>query len=277
MRSIGWRNAGRGLGGATLAVLATLALIFLPITDWLTRLLEAVRGAGVWGPIIWSAIWIPACLLAIPGSLLTIGAGFAFGVPAGVACVSVGSVAGASTAFLVARFLARDWVTAKVARNPRLRAIDAAVAREGFKIVLLTRLSPAFPFILLNYFYGLTRVRFRDFALASWIGMLPGTTMFVFIGSGVQSLTEAMGAGGRTKTPMEYALFGVGLLATVAVTVVVTRIARKALDEAVPPAAPAEPAPAADESAAASGPLKPAGPAADEDDGTPRTRARAEP
>ena len=112
----------------------------------------------------------------------------------------------------------------------RFKTIDDAVATEGWKIVGLTRLSPVFPFNLLNYAYGLTKVSLRDYFFASWIGMLPGTVMYVYIGSLIGDLAR-LGAGGRTRTGAEWALYVVGLVATVAVTVYVTRIARSALNK----------------------------------------------
>jgi uncharacterized membrane protein YdjX (TVP38/TMEM64 family) len=124
---------------------------------------------------------------------------------------------------LVGRYLARDWVAKKIEGNAAFAALDRAVASEGWKIVGLTRLSPAFPFTLLNYAFGLTRVSLRDYVLASWIGMMPGTVMYVYLGS------LARAAGERSRTPAEWALSGVGLVATIVVTVFVTRLARTAL------------------------------------------------
>jgi uncharacterized membrane protein YdjX (TVP38/TMEM64 family) len=172
-------------------------------------------------------------VLFIPGSLLTLAAGFAFGVVTGTVAVSLGSIAGASAAFWAGRTLVRGLIEEKVARTPRFRALDQAVAERGFKIVLLTRLSPVFPFTLLNYAFGLTRVRFRDYFFASWIGMLPGTVMYVYLGSAVKSLADL--AAGRVEGGLgARVLFGVGLAATVAVTVYVTRVARQALRQALP-------------------------------------------
>jgi uncharacterized membrane protein YdjX (TVP38/TMEM64 family) len=131
---------------------------------------------------------------------------------------------GATAAFLVGRYLARDWVARKIEKNPKFRAIDKAVAEEGWKIVLLTRLSPIFPFNLLNYAFGLTRIRLREYVLASWIGTMPGTILYVYIGSLAR-------AGVRHTTPAEWVLRGVGLLASLAVTVVLTRVAKKALNK----------------------------------------------
>ena len=139
-------------------------------------------------------------------------------------CVSISATLGATAAFLVGRYLARDAIARKIERNEKFAAIDRAVADEGWKIVLLTRLSPVFPFTLLNYAFGLTRVKLSHYVLASWIGMMPGTVMYVYLGSLVN-----VGAGHRQRTTGEWVLYGVGLLATIAVTVFVTPLARKAL------------------------------------------------
>lgn len=208
------------------------ALAGLPVRESLLGLLARIEALGPWGPVALAAAYVPACVLMLPGSLLSLGAGYLFGVGWGTLTVSVGSVAGATAAFVTGRTLARPWVESRLAGEPRFRALDAAVAREGFKIVLLARLSPVLPFNVLNYALGLTRVRLRDYVLASWIGMLPGTVLYVYLGSAAGSLAEL--AGGRgTAGPAERALFFVGLAATVAVTVVLARVARRALSEAL--------------------------------------------
>jgi uncharacterized membrane protein YdjX (TVP38/TMEM64 family) len=143
------------------------------------------------------------------------------------------SVLAATTAFLLGRTIARDWVARRLGQDPRLAAIDAAVGQSGFKIVLLLRLSPLFPFNVLNYTLGLTRVRLRDFVLGSWIGMLPGTALYVYIGSLVTSASE-LASGARPSSGVAgRVLLVVGLVATLAVVVLVTRIARKALKHAL--------------------------------------------
>jgi uncharacterized membrane protein YdjX (TVP38/TMEM64 family) len=139
---------------------------------------------------------------------------------------------GATCAFLVGRYVARNWVARRIGGSAKFKAVDEAVGREGWKIVLLTRLSPVFPFNLLNYSYGLTKVSLRHYFFASWLGMIPGTGMYVYIGSLAGDLA-ALGAGGHTRTTAEWVLYGVGFLATVVVTLFVTRVARKALAERV--------------------------------------------
>ena len=220
----------------TLAVLIVsigASLFLLPTQEYLSQFLAWVQRIGPWGAVLLGAAYIPAALLFVPGSLLTLGAGFALGVGLGTVAVSIGSTLGASAAFLAGRTLARGFIEAKISHNPRFRAIDQAVKHEGFKIVLLTRLSPVFPFNLLNYAFGLTPVSLRNYFLASWIGMLPGTVMYVYLGSAAKNLAD-LAAGKVEGGTGQQALFGVGLLATVAVTVAVTRVAKRALNVVVP-------------------------------------------
>jgi len=221
------------LGLAALAaVVVLLGARYFPVQDLLRDLLAWVDGLGALGVAVFGLAYVLACVLFIPGSLLTLGAGLLYGVVKGTALISVASTLGATAAFLVGRYLARAWVARRIRGNPKFQAIDEAVGREGWKIVGLTRLSPAFPFNLLNYAYGLTRVSLRDYFFASWLGMLPGTVMYVYLGSLAGSLAT-LGSRSSGRTPAEWALYGVGLLATVAVTVYVTRVARAALAKRV--------------------------------------------
>lgn len=213
------------LGIAFLGVWIALGR-FLP----LPKLLEWVRAQGPWAPALYILLYVIACVCFLPGSLLTLGAGILFGPVLGTLWTSIASTLGATTSFLIGRFAARDWLQQKLARHPRFAAIDAAIGREGWKIVGLLRLSPAFPFSLLNYALGLTRVRLRDYVLASWIGMLPATALYVYIGSLIGEALLSGQPSQRSRTPAEWALFGVGFAATALVTLQVTRIARSALN-----------------------------------------------
>lgn len=222
---------GRGLKIA-LALLAVGLLLaaarYFDVQILFRQALQWIADLGPAGPVLFVALYIAACVLLLPGAILTLGAGAVFGLAKGFVAVSVGATLGATCAFLVGRYLARDWVAAKIAGSEKFRAVDEAVAREGWKIVFLTRLSPVFPFNVLNYAFGLTRVGLKGYFLASWIGMIPGTVMYVYIGSLAGDLAS-LGAGGRERTVGEWVLYGVGFLATVVVTVFVTRLARKAL------------------------------------------------
>jgi uncharacterized membrane protein YdjX (TVP38/TMEM64 family) len=229
-RKASWK-AGPGIKLLALAVAVTVLMAgfrHLRVQDILTSVLVWVSGLGVWGPVIFVVLYISACVLLVPGTILTLGAGVLFGVVKGSVIVSISATLGATAAFLVCRYAARDRIASRIEGNPRFKSIDEAVARDGWKIVGLTRLSPVFPFVLLNYAYGLTSVSLRDYFFASWLGMMPGTVMYVYIGSLAGDLA-LLGAGGRTRTTAEWVLYGVGFLATVLVTVLVTRIARSAL------------------------------------------------
>jgi uncharacterized membrane protein YdjX (TVP38/TMEM64 family) len=172
-----------------------VALTLLPVKAYMSAVLEWTGNLGPWGPVIVILFYIVACVFFLPGSIITLGAGFLFGVPLGLLSAWTGAVLGACAAFLVGRTVAREWISRKVSANPKFAAIDEAVGREGFKIVFLLRLSPVFPFNLLNYALGLTRVSFKDYALASLIGMLPGGLMYVYFGSAARSLADvAVGA-----------------------------------------------------------------------------------
>lgn len=218
---------------ALLLVAVGISLLVLPVQDYLVGLLDGVQRMGTWGLVILAAAYTPVCILLLPGSILTLGAGFAFGVVRGTIAVSIGSTIGATAAFRVGRTLARRWVEKKVAGNGRFRAIDEAVAERGFLIVLLMRLSPAFPFNLSNYAFALTKISLRQYVLASWLGMLPGTIMYVYLGSAVKSLAD-LAAGRVERSTGQQVFFFVGLFIAVAVTVLVTRIAQQALRRARP-------------------------------------------
>lgn len=209
---------------AAIAVGLLLAGKELQLQDRLKQGLDWIAQLGPWGAVIFIGLYVVATVLFIPGSVLTLGAGAIFGAAWGSVYVSIASTLGATAAFLIGRYLARDAIARKIKGNERFAAIDKAVANEGWKIVGLTRLSPVFPFTLLNYAFGLTRVKLGHYILASWIGMMPGTVMYVYLGSLAKAAT-----GERTRTTGEWALYGVGLLATVVVTIFVTRIAKQAL------------------------------------------------
>jgi len=205
-------------------VAIVVAVKYFHVQDLLKAALYWIGKLGPWGPVIFIALYIVATVFFIPGSVLTLGAGAVFGVVLGSVYVSISATLGATAAFLVGRYLARDAIARKIAKNEKFATIDRAVADEGWKIVLLTRLSPVFPFTLLNYAFGLTRVKLSHYVLASWLGMIPGTVMYVYLGSLVN-----LGSGHRQRTTGEWVLYGVGLLATVIVTIFVTRLAKKAL------------------------------------------------
>lgn len=202
-------------------------LAVVPFAHWANLLSEWIRSAGAVGVIAYAVVYVLAAVFLLPGSVLTLGAGLAYGPVWGTLLVSPVSVVAATLAFAIGRTVARDRVAARMSGDPRFVAIDTAIGEEGFKVVALLRLSPVLPFNLLNYALGLTRVSTRDFVLASFIGMLPGTLMYVYLGS----LATAIGGNVPTGQAdgLRTALYWGGLAATVLVTVVITRSARRTL------------------------------------------------
>jgi rSAM/selenodomain-associated transferase 1 len=219
-----WAVAGGVAVALSLAVVAQLG----DVRGWLAGSVQAIGGQGAVGLALFVGLYAAVTVLLLPAAVLTLGGGAIFGVARGGVAVWVGAMLGATMAFLIGRYLARNWVERRLAGHAGLRAIDDAVEREGWKIVVLTRLSPALPFVLLNYAFGLTRVSLGGYVAASAVGMVPGIAMYAYLGSAAGSVAAAV-AGSASRTPMEWALLGIGLLATVTVTTYVTRLARAAL------------------------------------------------
>ena len=213
-----------------------VAAFFLPVAEWIEAAFAWIDGNRTISWLVFIVLYIASTVLLLPGSLLTLGAGFLFGLGYGFVIVSFASVVGASCAFLVGRFFARDWVSSRLSSVPRFAALDAAIEERGALIVFLTRLSPIFPFNLLNYALGLTAVRFWTFVGVSWVGMMPGTVLYVYLGSIASDLTSLL-AGDVGESPVGNWPLYVGLIATLILTIVISRIATKALSEKLDSAA----------------------------------------
>ncbi len=226
-------STARPLSKIAIGIVAGVALILLgrfaggyiqPFAGW-------VDGLGFFGPLVFVLAYAAAVVAFVPASLLTLAAGAIFGVVQGVLYVFVAATTGAGLSFLVARYVARAAVEKRLAGNERIAAIDRAVAADGRKIVLLLRLVPIIPFNVLNYGLGLTRVSFADYLVGS-IGMIPGTLLYVYSGKIAGDVAELASGATLSQGAGYYAFLGLGLVATIAVTIVVTRIARRALAEA---------------------------------------------
>lgn len=213
------------------AALAALVLLGRTIGGSLPAFAAWLEGLGAWGPIAFIAGYALAVLLFAPGSVLTLAAGALFGLLHGVLYVFVAATLGSAGAFLVARYVARPYIERRLQGNQTLAAIDRAIGAGGRKIVFLLRLSPVFPFNLLNYALGLTRVRFSDYILAS-VGMIPGTLLYVYYGKLAGDVATLAAGVQRERGAGYYAVLALGLFATIVVTALVTRAARRALREA---------------------------------------------
>lgn len=208
--------------------LAIAIMAFAPVKQWLLDVLYRTRDIGPLGPVVVAAFYVLAAVAFLPGSILTLGSGFLFGVPLGFITAWSGATVGACAAFIIGRTLARDYVAGKVSTNQKFMSLDDAIAKEGFKLVFLLRLSPIFPYNFMNYALGLTRVSFRNFALASATGMIPGALMYVYVGSAARSLAE-IAAGNLNVGETGQAFFWLGLASTVLVALLATRIATRSL------------------------------------------------
>ena len=221
---------------AILAVLAGLAVAWwlLPVAAWIEGFRTWVMGQGLLGHAVFILAYMIAAVVLAPASALTLAAGFAFGL-AGFPTVIIGATLGAGAAFLIGRHLARGWVERQMAGSPMFRAIDKAIESEGWKIVGLMRLSPLVPFNLQNYFFGATKIGFWPYLVTSMIGIMPGTLLYVWIGSLGASAGMSGAAphdGDSAAGKIKLVALGVGLIATAAVTVIVSRKAAQKLREA---------------------------------------------
>ena len=207
-----------------------------PVIPKLMDLFEFIGGLGRWGPVALGGFYAVSCVFLIPASIPTLAAGFLFGVLTGSITAMVGGTAGAVAAFWIGRLAANGRTGHRTGRNRWLSALNDAAGEQGFKIVLLSRLSPIFPYAILNYAFGLTKVPFRHYVPGTVIGVLPSMVMYVYVGAGLRSLadiaTYARGEG--QTTPALRAFFWAGLVVTIAVTFLLTHMAQAALRKAAP-------------------------------------------
>ena len=202
-----------------------LAWILLPIKEWVGSFQGWIKDLGAWGALLFAGIYILATVLLVPVSVLTIVAGLAFGLGLGFALVVISATIGATLAFLVSRYLVHDLVKVLVEKRPRFKAVNEAVSKEGWKIVGLLRLSPLVPFNLQNYFYGITDIKLLHYVPATFVGIMPGTMLYVYLGA-VGRVASSDGRG-----MLEWGFFAAGLIATLVVAVLVTKRAKQILTQ----------------------------------------------
>ncbi len=220
--------------GFAALLLATIiaSLFFLPVQQDIKRSLEWIQSSGPVGLVLFVAFYVVVCLLFLPGSALTLAGGFMFGTAKGIAAASLGATLGAAAAFLISRAIGKQWLERHLMTHPRIFAIDRAIGSQGFKIVLLTRLCSLFPHDLMSYVFGLSEVPLGKYVLATWLGRLPGIVVWSYLGSNAKNLSEL--ASGKIQTGIGVQiLLWLGLAAMVAVVIVIVKIARDALHQAV--------------------------------------------
>lgn len=221
-----WR--GRWIALLLGAGLLVLAARRLPVERWLDAARGWVESTGPLAFAAYVAVYVAAALLLVPGTLATLAAGPLFGLWRGTAAVSLASTTAAALAFLIARYVAREAVAARARREPRFAAVDRAIGAKGWRIVALLRLSPLFPYTILNYLFGLTAIRFWPYVAATWLAMLPATFLYVYLSyAGAQGLTAVAEA--DTGVSGKAVLTAIGLVATAAATIYVTRFAMRAV------------------------------------------------
>ncbi len=222
------------IGGA-IAVVAGFVAVWslLPVAVWIEAFRSWVQLQGLFGHVMFILVYVAATIVLAPASALTLAAGVAFGL-AGFPTVILGATLGAGAAFLIGRYGARDWVERQMAGSPTFKAVDRAIESEGWKIVGLMRLSPLVPFNLQNYFFGATKVGFWPYLVTSFFGIMPGTLLYVWIGSlGANAgLSGGMPpSGDSSAATIKLVALGAGLIATAVVTVIVSRKANQMLRE----------------------------------------------
>lgn len=209
------------------------ACLTLPMEKMLKDFLVWIdKNLGHWGPLVLAVAYIPLTVLAVPASILTLGGGYLFGLTVGFIADSIGSTAGATAAFLVGKTIGRSYVVSKLKDYPQFQAVAIAVQRSGFKIVLLLRLVPLLPFNMLNYLLSVTPVSIGEYILASWIGMMPITFAFVYVGTTIKDLSDVTHGWNEISTA-RWILLTIGSVASVVLMVLVTKVARKSLNKAL--------------------------------------------
>jgi uncharacterized membrane protein YdjX (TVP38/TMEM64 family) len=214
-----------GIGLGLLVLVMIIAWYFLPISDWIKALQSRIDGFGRLALPIFALAYIAAVVVLVPGSVLTIGAGLAYGAW-GFPVSIVSATIGASLAFLIARYLAHGKVHALIGDRKRLKAVERAVSEDGWKIVGLVRLSPLVPFNVQNYFFGITDIPFWHYVAATFVGMIPGTVVNVYIG-----MLGGMASNDSNIGSLQWGFFGLGLIASIIVAYLITRKAKTKLSE----------------------------------------------
>lgn len=227
------RNIVRGILLVAVALTAMWLLWVFDVRAGMRGVLLKVQALGPWAPFWFIVVQVVGCLIMFPGIILLLSGGVLFGVAKGTLYATTGATIAGLIAFTASRHVARRWVEKRWGKDPRFGALDQAVARDGWKIVGLIRLSPVFPYTPTNLLFGMTQIPLWQFALVTWLGVFPLTILFVYAGTLIGDLAEVTAEpvpGGK----MKWVVAGIGLVSTVVVTALVTRIVRRALGNTGP-------------------------------------------
>ena len=221
------------------AVVCAIALAaalsrFFPVVNIVAALQERVMSWGAWAGICYPLLFAACNILLLPGGILAVGGGFFFGLWWGFLIVFAGNIISTAISFALSRFVAKRWFQRKLSANPTLTALGPAVERESWKIILLSQLHPLFPTSLLNYFYGLTQIRFRTYMFWASIGRMPGLFFYAYIGTLGQLAVRIMRSKSYPRT-LEYWIWGGAFITTVLLLVVLGRVADRAIQTSQEP------------------------------------------
>ncbi len=189
VRSRGWLKPAVMVAGVVLGVVLAwwLGAFDLLTIDNIDRMDAWFDGLGIWGPLVFILLWVAACVFFLPGLPISIAGGLIFGAFWGTIYTTIGANLGAAAAFLIGRYVARGMVERRVSHNAGLRRIDEGVKRQGWRMLMITRLVPIFPFNIQNFVYGLTDISFGTYVVVSLVCMLPGTIAYNFAAGAVRT------------------------------------------------------------------------------------------
>jgi uncharacterized membrane protein YdjX (TVP38/TMEM64 family) len=224
-----WRRITQILATVITIAFPFLVITLLPVGRVVTKLDALLDRMGPYGMVVFVVLYVIDAVLLGPAWLFALVAGLAFGLVRGGLLVWASATLGAAAAFLIARYFARHRIEKLVRKNEKYEAVDRAIQRHGWKVVFLLRISPILPYTLSSYIYGLTKVDFWHYIIASAVGMVPMVAVYVSIGAAGRQAALAAAGGGHHQSKVEWIVLGVGLVFTIAAALLIARAAKREL------------------------------------------------